>query len=193
MFDWIPQIISALLGIAVMATGDTSRAADVSASSWCPKPGTVITTSKGGEVTAKSSDGMFCMLGSKGAKDFTIYGLLIATDKPTDDQKAAISSLWPLAVGKSAKYIDREGRASHSQHWSVDRKETITTKAGTFDTFVVIDHEETVGTTNGFRGDYTFYLSQDLGYIAKFDFKMDSGSPSGAPQGWEVTKVTAKD
>lgn len=189
MFDWIPQIASALLGVLLLGVHSPSHAAD-GMSAFCPKPGTVISTSIGGELTIKPSSGMFCSLGNRGGKDFSLYGLLIVTDSPTQEEKDGIDGLWPLKVGNSTKYIERNGRNSWSEHWTVDRKETITTQSGTYDTFVVIDHEETMGTGNGFRGDYIFYVSPDLGYTAKFVFKIESGSPTGAPLSWEVTKVT---
>lgn len=164
----------------------------------CPKPGTVLATSLNTTLIAVSASGLTCNMRVKGTgAEFSMIGLLLRRDEkrtPADDGIAAVSSLWPLEAGKSAKY--QLHSSTDSSHWdeqySVGPKQSVTTQAGTFQAFPVTQEESgsTHGAaTNGFRGTYTYYIAPELGYVVKFSFSMTGGSPKNNPREWELVSV----
>jgi hypothetical protein len=90
--------------------------------------------------------------------------------------KDRIAKLWPLKVGKVVQFSAREGNYSWTSTYTVTEKKNITVKAGTFPVYVVV-YDETQ--TNGrYHSIWTFYISTDLGYFVKVDYKSVSGGPS---------------
>ena len=161
----------------------------------CPKPGTAMVLSVNATVTSLSADGLKCNLHSSISGDFTFIGLLLRVDKrvaPTPEAIAAITRLWPLEAGKSARVI-RHGDTSDllwEDAYTVGPKQQVVTKAGTFQAFPIVVEETFLSTSpQAFDGIYTTYISPELGYGVKFTFRIGRGDPHRAPPDWELVSV----
>lgn len=179
---------------ALGVTAPSARAADPVPGA-CPKPGTTFTNSDGASITIGSGDGLWCSATSSKSGTFKMYGLLLRSDsqrEPTAEGLEAVTKLWPLEVGKTAKYKLVRGSDAWSEEYKVVRQEPLNTAAGTFNAFVVTQREEgfyAMGTSRQFRGTYTIYIAPEVGYLVKFDFQMDSGSPRSSPPSWTLVSV----
>jgi hypothetical protein len=84
-------------------------------------------------------------------------------------------TLWPLAVGKKiqARYDGRGSNGSYSGSWittlTVEKAEKITTKARTFDTFVVVYEVEGL-LPNHFKSTLRQWYAPEPGVTVKWDY-----------------------
>jgi hypothetical protein len=139
------------------------------------------------------------MRSSKG-ETIKTYGLV--TRVGSDCYKAAkekIAKLWPLEVGKIVQFTATTPHGGYSWigTYKVTEKKDITVKAGTFPVYVVVYEEKQIsGAIPGVGGNldsvWTFYISEDLGYLVKMDYQQISGGPlpgySYTP--WEAISIT---
>jgi hypothetical protein len=150
-----------------------------------------LQTSNGSVLTVIAATGLICQMRSSMTGDFALIGLLLRLDgrrAPSNDGIAAINGLWPLASGKSAQYTYIDATGQWVESYKVGAKVNVTTKAGAFQAFEIVQTEQGAKGTGGV-GTYTNYIAPVLGYIVKFKFTMSGGPVEGAPSDWELVSV----
>jgi len=177
-------------GLVLLGTvyATTPSLADEPVPGACPKQGTVLNFDNGVIVTVGSADGLTCNVVSSDGGPIVLVGLLSLKSQkrtPSADEIAAVKSLWPLEVGKSAKFKFRNDSGnSWDETLTVSGKQEVVTKAGTFQTFVVDWVEE--GT--GYLATYTSYIAPDLSYLVKRKSTVTRGRANGLSN-WELVSV----
>jgi hypothetical protein len=162
----------------------------------CPPPGTVVEFSDSQRTTWLAQEAKFCRLQQKGRDGqetarnwYAPTAILSASGTQTWADQVKPWTLWPLAVGKkiTARYDGPSTTASYSGSWSqtitVEKYEKITTKAGTFDTFVVLSEQD--GISHRFKSSFRQWYAPEAGVTVKFDYS-DSG---GAKVIGEATSI----
>lgn len=148
----------------------------------CAAPGTVVEYSDGQRTTWVAQQGNTCRLRSKapnGDETDTIWYVPTATVRvgasSTWADQVKPSTLWPLAVGKKlqGRYDGAGSDAGYSGSWissiTVEKTERLTTKAGAFDTFVVVFQQEGLP-PNNFKSTLRQWYAPDPGVTVKFDY-----------------------
>jgi hypothetical protein len=144
------EIVALFAVIALNAVDAVAQSAEFK----CPAPGTVVEFSNGQKTLWLSQDGNTCRIRSprlppheQEVVDKIWYAPAAADPVSTNNawaQQMKASNLWPLAVGKKiqARNDGAAHNGSYSGSWimtlTVEKAEKISTKAGTFDTFVVV-------------------------------------------------------
>jgi hypothetical protein len=168
----------------------------------CPAAGTVIVTSINTTYTFKDGDGLQCSgtwAKSGQSGDFKMFGLVTLVGSGCySAAKDQIATLWPLDVGKVVRISGSEGEYRWTGTYTVTEKKDITVKAGTFPVYVVsYDEQETSRIPHRipFHGIWTFYISTEVGYFVKHDYKQVTGKPlrhyPHTP--WEAVSITRPD
>jgi hypothetical protein len=151
----------------------------------CPAPGTRIEFSDGGQTTWTGQDGNSCRIRQKRPKAEERDLLWYAPAAATTPSNAKIwaeqlkpSTLWPLTVGKKISGLyDGPGTTRQSGRWTntftVEKFEKISTKAGTFDAFVVVWQQD--GVTHYFKSTLRQWYAAGPGVIVKFDYNDTEG------------------
>jgi hypothetical protein len=164
---------------ALMLLGGTAAAQ--TASFKCAKPGTTLQYSDGGSTTWIAQEGNSCKLASRspnGTENTIIWFAPTMTARPEHSQSYAKQlkpeTLWPLAVGKEivGRYDGAGSQIGGQGSWhnviTVDGYEKVTTKAGTFDTFVITKQEEAL--SHKYRSTIKLWYAPEPGITIKFTF-----------------------
>lgn len=145
----------------------------------CPAPGTVVEFSNGQKTLWASQDGNTCRIRSPMMPPHQqevvdkIWYAPAAADASAQKMKA--SNLWPLAVGKKiqARIDGMTLIPNYEGSWimtlTVEKAEKITTKAGTFDTFVVVLQVEGL-TRNLIKSTLRQWYAPEPGVVVKMDY-----------------------
>ena len=152
----------------------------------CAKAGMVIENSDGSRVTWQGQRGDTCLVSFKATtgeeNSFVWYAPTLALRADRSQafaQQVKPSTLWPLTVGKklTGRYdgvgTDSTGTGSWSETISVDSYEKITTKAGTFDVFVVTRREESL--SSKFKSTARNWYAPALGSAVKTTYTDSNG------------------
>ena len=147
----------------------------------CPSPGTIVEFSDGQRTTWVGQEGNVCRLQQKRADGteaatnwYAPTALLPAGASSAWATQVKPSTLWPLSVGKkiSARYDGPGQDPGFSGSWTiaitVEKYETVTTKAGTFGAFVVMFQSDQIG--RSFRTVFRQWYAPDPGVTVKFEF-----------------------
>jgi hypothetical protein len=175
----IGLMVSALVCSAAMAQ---------TAAFKCARTGTVVEFADGTRVTAQGQEGNYCklLLKQPGAEEHlnnwyapTVFIRASRSQSLADQVKPW--TLWPLSVGKklTGRFDGTGSNASFGagswhQTISVDSYEKVSTKAGTFDVFVVTRLEE--GLSNKYRSTFRQWYAPELGVAVKFTFSDNQGA-----------------
>jgi hypothetical protein len=158
----------------------------------CPPPGTVVEYSNSQVTTWIGPEGNSCKQAVKmpNGQEFTVFWYA-----PTAAWAGGIarswaqqvnpSGLWPLTVGKkvagrySGLFTEQSDiERSYQVVYLVEKAERITTKAGTFDTFVILNQIDGIGTS--YRSTGRQWYAPDAGIAAKFEFNNSYGDNRSA-------------
>ena len=153
--------------------------------------GTVVDYSDGSQTTWQAQHGNTCLTRNKSptgdevATTFYAPTLSLRADRSQAfAQQVKSSTLWPLTVGKklTGRYegvgTDSTGTGSWSETVTVDSYEKLTTKAGTFDVFVITRKEDALSST--FKSTLRQWYAPALGVTVKFTFVNNSGANRAA-------------
>lgn len=151
----------------------------------CPKPGATFQYSDGNSATWTGPEGNYCKYTGRtpnGNVSTTAWFAPTMTARLDQAQSYANQlkpeALWPLAIGK--KLVGRydgagaQGQGSWQNTITVEGYEKVTTKAGTFDAFVVTKVEE--GLSNKYRSSTKVWYAPELAVTVKFTFTNSSGA-----------------
>ncbi len=150
----------------------------------CPKPGTAFTFDSGATMTARSQDGMDCVMQKADGQTFKVRALLFANPAPDgSDISAFIAALqperlWPLAIGKKIEASYSAGGNSWTYILTVARFEK---RAGPgdalFDAFVIEMNEQG---DKGQRSVSRWWVSPVENYVLRFDWSNGTGNANRA-------------
>lgn len=154
----------------------------------CPKPGLVVQYEDGTITQALSEGQNSCRLtGKRPNEDAVVFDwyapLAFVSTTSTNGhswlQQVKPSTLWPLAVGKklSARYDGANNTGTSDGSWNftftVEKYERITTKAGSFDTFLITRTQEGIG--RPFKEKWSQWYAPELGYHVRYDYSNNQG------------------
>lgn len=152
----------------------------------CAKPGTTVEYSDGGRTVWQSQEGDACRSITRqpnGTETVSIWyapTLSARADAGTGyASQLKVGTLWPLAVGKklTGRYDGPSGTAGYQGSWyntvTIDGYEKVTTKAGTFDAFVVTKQEEAI--SHKFRSTLKSWYAPENGVTVKFTYTDSNG------------------
>ncbi|MBV8538812.1 MAG: hypothetical protein JO128_24655, partial [Alphaproteobacteria bacterium] len=105
------------------------------------------------------------------------------------DDFASIDALWPLVIGKQASFRARRQELQWEETLRVVRRETVTVRAGTFDTWV-IQHEDK-GVAHDYHAVEECSYAPELGFTVKKTRRVLSGTSNYRP--WEVQRIEKRD
>jgi hypothetical protein len=186
------KLTAVAAGLSLLAGCSSSqRVVDVAPDFKCPKPGTQLTTSIGGEFIFTSGDGYLCRYQMLSGYAGSRYAMLVESNSTWMQQGAdKLAALWPLKVGNQAWFVSNSVSTdgypgSWYETYTVTGRQTVTTPAGRFDTYV-IEWEETGREGNGYRAKNTYYFAPSFGYFVKFE---PDGQPGNKMQPWIATRV----
>jgi len=164
-----------------------SAAADEQLEFRCPKPGTVIDyTDTGGTITFKAPDGMWCVGTQEDGQPFRRYAMLAGSNSTWSSFiENHVERIWPLRIGKEISF-KHQGHSSNQSggvgadtpFWYeekivVARTERLTVPAGTFDTWVIEDHQDVArGGVSALR---TYWYAPEVGFIIKYRYHIALG------------------
>ena len=180
-------LCAACLAIAAPARADDAQRV-------CPKADTMLYAPPIGTLTFLPSEGMTCNYLDSGQHHASKYGLIIDPNAVTvdSDARAAVDSLWPLAVGKKAKFRVTRGTAAWTEEVAVTGTKDIDVDGTTHHTFVLVRTE--TGDLGPFGRQYiadsTYYIDPTFGFTVMFAYRMNSGRgmPSHAPD-WTAHRI----
>ena len=171
-----------MVGVALAIMVGSTEAIAQTAEFKCPTPGTIVEFSDGRRTTWVAQEGNTCRLQSKpptGPEVAQIWYAPTATAgvgaSSAWAQQVKPSTLWPLTVGKriQGRYDGAGSDAGFSGSWIstifVEKTERIATRAGTFDTFVVVYQQEGLP-PNNFKSTLRQWYAADPGVTVKFDY-----------------------
>jgi hypothetical protein len=155
----------------------------------CPPAGTIVEYSNGISATWLAQEGNFCRYQQKAADGqqtvrnwYAPAALSTASTSQAWAEQFKPWTLWPLAVGKkiTGRYDGPGSTAGFSGSWmhslTVEKFAKITTKAGTFDTFVVAFEQD--GISHRFKGVFRQWYAPEPGVNVKFDYSDSTGVKS---------------
>jgi hypothetical protein len=173
-------------GLWAMAGG---TAAAQTAEFKCAQPGTVVDFSDGTRMTWQGPEGNHCKLmmkqPSKDELPFSWYAPTLTV--PANRSQAFADqvkpwTLWPLSVGKKLtgrfQGEGQTGPGTWDEKITVDAYEKLTTRAGTFDVFVVTHQEEAF--SHKYRSTLRQWYAPALGAAVKFTFTDNQGANRAA-------------
>ncbi len=139
----------------------------------CPEPGTTIELSDGGTLVFADTRGALCSYATRPGGQLATMSLLGSFD----EEAAKLRQLWPLAVGKKLEFAYVAGpNASRNVKLTVTRHESVTVKAGTFDTFVIKARISSSGAPiSAFSETVTYWFAPAVGYPVKVTHQLESG------------------
>ena len=153
----------------------------------CPKPGTVVEFADGGQTVWQAAGSNYCQLQTRQQNGNTQTSHWFAPTLSMRDTGASGYgnqlkpwTLWPLSVGKklSGRYDGAGNTPGFQGSWlnevTVDGFEKITTKAGTFDVFVVTKKEEAL--SHQYKSTWRQWYAPELGVSVKFTFSDNQGT-----------------
>src|SRR5205823_10694697 len=113
-------------------------------------------------------------------------GGLIPVDENSSVPLESVAALWPLKVGKRIAYAVKDKSAAWDVELLVLRRESVTVKAGSFDSYVVQQHEKRRG-PNPNESIRTYWYAPGLGGLVKFDIANLAGTTGLTP--WEAVGI----
>lgn len=154
----------------------------------CPKGGTTVEYTDGQRSVWQSQEGNGCRYSARGPNgDETALIWYAPTLSARADSSSKYSeqlktdTIWPLTVGKKlAGRYDGSSSAGGSFQGSwydtvtIDGYEKVTTKAGTFDAFVVTKKEEAI--SHRFHSTLKLWYAPGPGVTVKFTYSDSNGS-----------------
>jgi hypothetical protein len=181
------RLISTFLTVCAALASLVTARADEQQEFHCPKPGTVIEyTSTGGTVVFGEADGMWCTGTQEDGQSWRRYAMLAGADASWSGFiENHVERIWPLQLGKEINFTF-QGRSSRNASavdsatpfWYVEkivvaRKEKLTVPAGTFDTWVIEDHQEVSrGRVIALR---TYWYAPEVGFAIKYSYHITQG------------------
>ena len=186
---------SVAFGFAVIA----SSAARADDQFHCPPPGTVLTYSDGGSMTITGQIGLICQARNGRGPYDRLLG--IASTGSSLAQNGG-ERLFPWRVGTEFEYDHSADASAHvggspppgaspivyyHDTVKVVRQEKLVTAAGTFDTFVIEQHE--IIKNHDIQGAFLWsvWFAPDLGYCVKQTYEVRMGL--GKNTAWEITSI----
>lgn len=152
----------------------------------CPKPGTVVEFVDGTRTVWESAESNYCVTVTTQAGNTIKYHWfapsLIARETIAGGFGNQLKpwTLWPLTVGKklTGRYDGGGQTAGFQGTWyetvTVDAYEKVTTKGGTFDTFVVTKKEEAL--SHPYKSTLRQWYAPELGVTVKYSFSDNQGT-----------------
>jgi hypothetical protein len=152
----------------------------------CAAPNTVVEFSDGSRATWLSADGNRCkgQFKDKDGNEFSFVWYLPTVGLRADQSLAFAEqmkpwTLWPLAVGKklAGRFDGPSSSAGGSGSWydtiTVQKYEKVTTRAGTYDAFVVTRQEDAV--SHSFKSTQREWYVPSLGVAVKSEYTTNQG------------------
>jgi hypothetical protein len=172
----------ALTGASPWLTANT-------ASSICPRPGTVVETSLGGSLRFTYGDGARCWYRTRSGALDARYAAFLGGDSAWLEQGGSrLRELFPLEIGKQVWFTVQGVTAggyptSWDETYTVVGRERVRVPAGTFDAYV-IRWREWGRLTNDWEATHRFWYAPEVGYFVKFRAAWHTSMKS-----WEATRV----
>ena len=170
-------LLGAGIPVAHFSIGVLAQTADFKS----PASGTFVEFSDGQKTTWVGQQDNFCRLqqknrdGNESARNwFAPAAILGASQTQVWADQFKPWTLWPLSVGKkiAGRYDGPGSSPGFSGSWThsitVEKFERITTKAGTFDTFVVVFDQE--GISHRLKSAFRQWYAPEPGVTVKLDF-----------------------
>jgi hypothetical protein len=182
---------SVLLGVLLIFGSAAGESAAQSGDVHCPAKGTQLIFSDGGRIEAVGDQGNYvCRFKSMTTeKKFDrLFGAFLPTG-PNADQ---IRSLAPFVVGHKISFTNsgadvRGGDGFWFHDIVIERFENVTTKAGTFPSFVILEDDREMLSSHG-EWQRRYWYAPDVGFVVKFEYLTLRGSPPpNYPKAWELT------
>jgi hypothetical protein len=162
----------------------------------CPRPGTRLSFNTNSPIEIIGQEELICLVKVEGGK--TVRMLLgINSDQFWTDNH--VEKLFPFKVGNEVEYTS-SADSSHvaanlmelpivyyQDNVKVLREEKITTKVGTFDTWVIEDRQISRSRMNG-TWVTTYWWAPEVGYVVKKTFEVRAGL--GTNNSWEIASLT---
>lgn len=174
------RCFSAFAALAVLAGAASAQTMEFA----CPKPGTTFVFDSGTSMTARSQEGMDCVMQFAGGSTFKVRALLFANPAPDgSDISAFIAAvkperLWPLAIGKKIEASYSAGGRSWTYILTVARYEKRPGPGDAlFDAFVIEMNEQG---DKGYRSISRWWVSPAENYALRYDFSNSNGSANRA-------------
>ena len=150
----------------------------------CPKPGTAFTFDSGTVATARSQQGMDCLMQKADGTTFKVRALLFANPAPDGSDITAFidalkpERLWPLQVGKRIEAAYSAGGRTWNYILTVARFERRPgPNDAMFDAFVIEMHEQG---DKGQRSLSRWWVSPAEKYVLRFDWSDSNGKANRA-------------
>lgn len=172
-----------LLGVIVFASSAVAQTAEFK----CASPGTIVEYSDGARSTWTAQDGNTCrgQFKDKDGTEFPFVWYLPTVGLRADRTLVFADqikpwSMWPLSVGKkfTGRYDGPSGSGTMSGTWyetiTVDKQEKITTKAGSFDVFVVTHQEQAI--SHNYKSTQREWYAPEPGITVKSIFTDNQGT-----------------
>lgn len=152
----------------------------------CPKPGTVVQYEDGSWTEWMAQEANYCRTNSKPRNDearlMDWYAPMASV--PVNASRSWLGqvkpqTIWPLAVGKklSARYDGAATIGSYTGSWiftyTVEKYERITTKAGTFDAFLITRLQDRIDGT--FKEKWSQWYALEPGITVRYDYWNSQG------------------
>jgi hypothetical protein len=176
----LPRCFSFAAAVALLAGTASAQTMEFG----CPKPGTTFVFDSGTSMTARSQEGMDCVMQFGSGSTFKVRALLFANPAPDgSDISAFIAAvkperLWPLAVGKKIEASYSAGGRSWSYILTVARFEKRPGPGDAlFDAFVIEMNEQG---DKGQRSISRWWVSPVEKYVLRFDWSNGSGNANRA-------------
>lgn len=179
----------ATIAISLFVAGLSTSAFGQAANFKCPPAGTTVEYSDTSVAKWLGAEASFCRTENKNRSgEVTTSNWYAPTASSRSDRSSAWvdqmkpSSLWPLTVGKkiSARYTGENTLGTGTGVWdftiSVDGYEKVTTPAGTFDTFVVTNRQESL--SSNFKSTWRQWYAPEPGVTVKFEYSNNQGTSS---------------
>lgn len=119
-----------------------------------------------------TSNGLLARWKSNG-KNYERYGL-ISWGAPDTFDTSTVDPLWPLKVGNEVSYIRSEGSRSWNDSMKVVGFESIETKMGKFDTYVL--QLDTENQNKKWSAKFKAWYAPKIGWAIKREYKDSKGS-----------------
>lgn len=168
---------------AALATGSAQAQ---TAAFKCAKPGTIVEYEDGSRTEWVGQEANYCRTNHKPKNEdarLTDWYAPMAT-VPANASRSWLDqvkpqAIWPLSVGKklSARYDGAATIGSYQGSWTftytVDKYERITTKAGTFDAFLITRLQDRIDGT--FKEKWSQWYAPEPGVVVRYDYWNNQG------------------
>jgi hypothetical protein len=178
-----PAVSIAAVACAVLALAGAARAQEEQEEFRCPKPGTVIEFTSGSKLTFTDQDGMWCVATDVHGRPWRWYAMLAGVGSRYVENH--VEQIWPLRIGKEVSFTVKStpkniggGILAETRFWYVEkfavvRRERVTVRAGTFDTWVIEQHEDSSRPT--FSATAITWYAPEVGYAVKYSYHIARG------------------